>query len=65
MQHNVAFASEPKQRDIPTLEMLENFIPSCQVDKSSGYQIICNIIRKAKVRWVLSKNLITMSRASM
>jgi hypothetical protein len=65
MQHNVAFASEAKQRHISTLEMLKNFIPNGKVDKSSGDQFICNIIRKAKVRWVICKNLIAMSRASM
>ena len=60
MQHNVAFASEPKQRHVPILEMQKNFIPSRQVYKSSGNQIICSIIRKAEIRWVISKNLITM-----
>ena len=33
MQQYVAFASEAKQRHIPTLEMLKNFRPSAQVDK--------------------------------
>jgi hypothetical protein len=49
MQHNVAFASEAKQRRISTLEMQKNFVPSGQVDKSSGNQIICSIVRKAEV----------------
>jgi hypothetical protein len=65
MQHYVAFASEAKQRHIPTLEMLKHFVPSAQVDKSSGNQIICSLIRKGKVIWVICKNLVAMSRASM
>jgi hypothetical protein len=65
MQHNVAFASDAKQRHIPTLEMLKNLVPSAQVDKSSGNQIIRSLIRKGKVIWVICKNLVAMSRASM
>ena len=63
MQHNVAFASDAKQRHISTLEVLEDFIPSSEIDKSSGNQIICSSIRKCKVRWVICKNLIAMRRA--
>jgi hypothetical protein len=64
MQQYVAFASEAKQRHIPTLEMLKNFRPSAQVDKSSGNQIICSLSRKGKVIWVICKNVVAMSRAS-
>jgi len=45
MQHNVAFASEAKQRLISILEMLKDFIPGAQVDEGSGNQIICNLTR--------------------
>ena len=65
MQQNVAFASKAKQRHLFTLEVLKNFIPGAQVDESSCNQIICSITGKAKVVWVICKNLITMSRASM
>ena len=58
MQENVGFACESKQRHIATLEMLKHFIPSAQVDKSSGNQIVCNIIWKCEVRWMISKQLI-------
>ena len=63
MQQNVAFASEAKQRLIPTLEVFKNFHPGGQVDKSSGNQLICIFRRKAKLRWVVFKNLVAMSRA--
>jgi hypothetical protein len=63
MQHDVGFASEAKQRHVSTLEMLKYFVPSGQVDKSSGNQIICSSFRKAKVRWVICQNLITVGRA--
>jgi hypothetical protein len=58
-------SSDAKQRHIFILEVLKNFIPGAQVDESSCNQIICSIIWKAKVGWVICKNLITMSRASM
>jgi len=65
MQQYVGFACEAKQRHIPTLEMLKNFVPRAQVDKSSGNQIICNLRRKGKFIWVICKNLVAMGRASM
>ena len=63
MQHNVAFASEAKQRLIPTLEVFKDFHPGGQIDESSGNQIVCLVSRKAKLRWVVFKNLVAMSRA--
>ena len=63
MQQKVAFASEAKQRLIPTLEVFKNFHPGGQIDKSSGNQIVCYFRRKAKLRWVVFKNLVAMSRA--
>ena len=63
MQKYVGFASEPKERNLMTFKVQEDFVPGRQVNECSGNQIICNIIRKAEVRWAPCKNVITMSRA--
>ena len=65
MQHNVAFASDAKQRLLSTLEMLKDFIPGGQIDESSAGQIVSILLRQSKVIWVVFQNLVAMGRASV